>query len=191
MPPVPLELDWYRQDLPEIAYSGSWSLTVKEKDLKDKQKGDLDLFHNSIFTGLTIGIPFCFFKFLFGRLFLRNHIAILGWIIIIWAMIDLLMNVAYIIQDILHLEPFIEPCIISQLGRLIFNRATLFLAFDTFLSFGIICFTLWSGWIKELYPIESYLWYGATTVNLLSLSIVNIWGEFRKKSDEEKILSKK
>jgi hypothetical protein len=56
----------------------------------------------------------------------------------------------------------------------------LFLAIDTLIAFGIICFVLWSGWIKFLYINESYLWYAATTLNLISISVVNIWLEFRR-----------
>ena len=53
----------------------------------------------------------------------------------------------------------------------------MFLAFDTLVSFLIICITLWSGWITGLTPIESLLWYAATTLNLISLSLVIIYDE--------------
>ena len=38
----------------------------------------------------------------------------------------------------------------------------LLLTIDTFLSFFIICFVLWSGWIKELSEWGAYMWFGAT-----------------------------
>jgi hypothetical protein len=61
----------------------------------------------------------------------------------------------------------------------VFGSPRFFLTVDTFLSFFIICFFLWSGWIAELSPVESYFWYAATTVNLISLSIVNIVSEYK------------
>jgi hypothetical protein len=48
------------------------------------------------------------------------------------------------------------------------------------LSFLIICFMLWSGWIATLTPMESVLWHAATTLNLLSLSVVSLYNEIRK-----------
>ena len=52
-----------------------------------------------------------------------------------------------------------------------------FLAIDTLLTFSIICAMLWSGWITHLPAGESYLWYAATTMNLISLSLVSIYNE--------------
>jgi hypothetical protein len=55
-----------------------------------------------------------------------------------------------------------------------------FLALDTMLSFVIICLMLWSGWIALLSPLGSYFWYAATTLNLISLSVVMLYNEVRK-----------
>jgi uncharacterized membrane protein YphA (DoxX/SURF4 family) len=74
--------------------------------------------------------------------------------------------------------------LIAHIGRF-FRKASMFLAVDTFLSFCIICWFLWSGWIKELNDVESYFWYAATTVNLVSLSIVSIWNEFKSSRTQE------
>jgi hypothetical protein len=54
-----------------------------------------------------------------------------------------------------------------------------FLAIDTLLSFTIVCFMLWSGWIRMLTPVGTVLWYAATTLNLISLSLVSLYNEFR------------
>jgi hypothetical protein len=70
---------------------------------------------------------------------------------------------------------------IAQAGR-IFGRPRLFLTIDTLLCFYIICFVLWSGWIKDLGTAESYLWYAATTLNLISISLVSIWLELERRS---------
>ena len=58
-----------------------------------------------------------------------------------------------------------------------------FLAIDTLLTFIIICTMLWSGWIATLTTFESYLWYAATTLNLISLSLVVLYNEIRSFSN--------
>lgn len=148
-----------------------------------------DFFNAPAFQALTIGLPFCIFKLLFGRMALmasgEEAAALsllfwyLGWLVVIWASADLLMNFGRIYFQIAGKPSPIEYCTIAQAGRL-FNRPRLFLAMDTLVSFSVICFALWSGWIVRLTVIESYLWYSATTLNLISISLVNIWIEMRK-----------
>lgn len=148
-----------------------------------------DFFNAPAFQALTIGLPFCIFKLLFGRMALMASgeeagalsllFWYLGWLVVIWASADLLMNFGRIYFQIAGKPSPIEYCTIAQAGRL-FNRPRLFLAVDTLVSFSVICFALWSGWIVRLTVIESYLWYSATTLNLISISLVNIWIEMRK-----------
>lgn len=148
-----------------------------------------DFFNAPAFQALTIGLSFCIFKLLFGRMALMASgeeagalsllFWYLGWLVVIWASADLLMNFGRIYFQIAGKPSPIEYCTIAQAGRL-FNRPRLFLAVDTLVSFSVICFALWSGWIVRLTVIESYLWYSATTLNLISISLVNIWIEMRK-----------
>jgi hypothetical protein len=147
--------------------------------MKNHTAEKINVFHNSVFTALSIGIPFCIFKFLFGLLVIRHHLDIAGWLLVIWSIIDLIMNSTTVLLIIFKLKPAIETCMIAQAGRL-FRKPELFITFDTFISFSIICFTLWSGWIKEFSLSEHYLWLLATTINLISLSIANIWMELQK-----------
>jgi len=165
---------------------------MEKQPLKgDTGKAELNVFQTSIFLALIIGIPFCTFKYLFGALAVRHgmgyHHALVtyfGWLIIVWASIDLLMNLVRIYLNLRQRKSSIEFCLIAQLGHLV-KRPSLFLTIDTFLSFSIICFVLWSGWIKDLRPYESYLWYAATTINLMGLAVVNIWTAFRINSDRK------
>lgn len=145
-------------------------------------------FLSSVFLSMTIGIPFSIFKYLFGALAIRHGMALemewlilFGWFTVIWAGLDLIMNCIRGTIELIIKKTVIEFCLIAQIGRLI-KRENLFLALDTFLSFTIICFVLWSGWITDLRGYEKYLWYGATTVNLISLAIVDIWNELRSGS---------
>jgi len=152
-----------------------------------------DFFSAPAFQALTIGLPFCVFKLLFGRLALIAAseqsgslpsllLWMFGWMIAAWAAADLLMNLGRVYFQLAGRSSPIEYCTIAQAGR-IFHRPRLFLAVDTMLSFSIICLALWSGWIARLSQFESYLWYSATTLNLISISLVNIWIEIRKGSD--------
>jgi hypothetical protein len=142
------------------------------------------IFLSPAFQALTIGVPFCIFKLLFGLLALRSGapsgvLVVFAWAVISWAVVDLIMNLARIFFHLTGREAPIEYCTVAQVGRL-FGRPRLFLAVDTLLSFSIICFVLWSGWITLLGVRESYFWYAATTLNLISISVVNIWIELRR-----------
>ena len=142
-------------------------------------------FLRPFFLSCTIGIPFCIFKILFGLSAWRigqaegGYLAIFGMVVTVWAVADLLMNSSRSLQDLLHRPAPFEFCTIAQLGR-VFNRPLIFLAFDTLLTFTIICAMLWTGWIATLSPLESAFWYGATTMNLISLSLVSLYNEIRR-----------
>jgi hypothetical protein len=141
------------------------------------------IFLSPAFQALTIGVPFCVFKLIFGLLALRAAassfvLCVFAWLIIAWALADLIMNLVRIFFHLSGRVAPIEYCTIAQAGRL-FKKPGLFLAIDTLFSFSIICFVLWSGWITQLSPQETYFWYAATTLNLISVSVVNIWIELR------------
>ena len=145
-------------------------------------------FTSPVFQALTIGVPFCTYKLLFGLLAGRigleqskDLLFAISWLIMAWALADLLMNLIRVVYCLAGRPSPIEYCIIAQAGRL-FQRPRLFLAIDTLVSFSIICFVLWSGWIASLSQQESYLWNAATTLNLISISFVNIWMELRRKT---------
>jgi hypothetical protein len=151
-----------------------------------KKDGDTigRFFQRPFFLSFTIGIPFCIFKLLFGTTAIRAgrpdvlFLTISGGIVFIWALTDLVMNVGRSTLDLLHKPAPFEFCIIAQAGR-IFHKPGVFLAIDTLLTFVIICTMLWSGWITKLTVFESYLWYAATTLNLISLSLVAIYHEIQ------------
>ena len=150
------------------------------------EKTEEGFFLTPAFQALTIGIPFCVFKLLFGLLALRAgafsvFFCVFAWLVIAWAFADLIMNLTRVYFHLTGRMSPVEYCTIAQAGRL-FKRPKLFLAIDTLISFSIICFALWSGWIKLLSLQESYFWYAATTLNLISISIVNIVIELRNGS---------
>jgi len=154
---------------------------------KNRMDAIQKFFVRPFFLSCTIGIPFCIFKILFGLAALRagaadgGFLQMFGLVITVWAMADLLMNVSRSALDLLHRPARFEYCTIAQLGR-IFGRPLIFLAFDTLLTFAIICAMLWTGWIATLNPWEAMLWYAATTMNLISLSLVSLYNEIRHNS---------
>ena len=157
---------------------------MKEKNRPQDEKTNDRFFLTPSFQALTIGVPFCIFKLLFGMLALRSgsnaaSFFVLGWMVIAWALADLLMNLVRVFFHLTGRAALIEYCTIAQAGRLL-KRPKLFLAIDTLITFSIICFVLWSGWIVNLSREESYLWYAATTLNLISISAVNIWMELSR-----------
>ncbi len=138
------------------------------------------LFRRPFFLSATIGIPFCIFKLILGIVAVRElsspALIVIGWGVILWAGSDLIMNLGRAILDLLNNESPFDYCIIAQIGRL-FGMPAVFLAVDTLLAFLIICGMLWSGWITRLTVAESWLWYAATTLNLVSLSLVLLYEE--------------
>jgi cation transport ATPase len=158
--------------------------------MNEKNSGNTDadplrrLFGRPFFLSFTIGIPFCLFKLLFGVAAIRAggqnelFLSVFGWGIVVWAAADLVMNISRSILDLLHHPAPFEYCTIAQAGR-IFHKPGVFLAIDTLITFGIICAMLWSGWIRTLTTPETYLWYAATTLNLISLSLVSVYLEMR------------
>lgn len=150
-----------------------------------------NFFETPFFLAATVGVPFAAFKLLFGVLIIRDIPpqgsqgiylqTILGLAVIAWSLIDLSMNLARMLFYLIGRESPIEYCTLEQAGRL-FNRSRLFLALDTLLSFSIISFILWSGWIGNLRISESYIWYAATTLNLISVALVNLWSELQRSS---------
>lgn len=144
------------------------------------------LFARPFFLSLTIGVPFCIFKLLFGVTAIRigmdatqAPLMIFGWGVVLWAGMDLFMNGARSVFDLIERASPVEYCTIAQAGRMV-GMPMVFLGIDTLLSFAIICGMLWSGWITLLTQAEAYLWYAATTLNLISLSVVSIYTEYRR-----------
>ena len=140
------------------------------------------VFARPFFLSLTIGVPFCAFKFIFGLSAARAAtpgLPAVGWAVMAWALADLGMNVGRSAYDLAGRTAPFEYCTIAQVGSW-FGRPAVFLALDTLLSFAIICAMLWTGWIARLSPAEAYLWYAATTLNLISLSVVSLYNEIRK-----------
>ena len=141
-------------------------------------------FQRPLFLSLTIGIPFCIFKLLFGITLVQVGstgpvpVAYFGWLVICWSILDLGMNLGRQVFDLLGRPAPFEYCTIAQIGRY-FHRPMAFLAVDTLLTFTIICTMLWSGWITLLTRVELPFWYAATTLNLISLSLVVLYHEIR------------
>ncbi|MCK9631386.1 MAG: hypothetical protein M0R30_07055 [Methanoregula sp.] len=158
---------------------------TRREDSREQMDAIQRFFVRPFFLSCTIGIPFCLFKILFGLSALREgmhggeYLWFFGMVVTVWAVADLLMNTSRSALDLLHRQAPFEYCTIAQLGR-VFGRPLIFLAFDTLLTFAIISAMLWTGWIATLSPAESWLWYGATTMNLISLSLVSLYNEVRR-----------
>jgi hypothetical protein len=141
-------------------------------------------FRRPLFLSATIGIPFCIFKLLFGLVAFNlgtsgdRGLFAFGCVVVVWAMADLLMNLGRCTLDITGRRAPFEFCTIAQVGRVV-NMPMVFLALDTLVTFSIICSMLWLGWITRLDSTGMLFWYAATTLNLISLSLVVLYNEIR------------
>ena len=162
------------------------SMTATGEEEGDARPDRLQgFFKRPLFLSLTIGIPFCIFKLLFGSVAFQvgspemPAIAITGMLIFAWAGLDLVMNAGNAAYDLFSRRSPFEYCSIAEIGRL-FGKPAVFLAIDTLITFCIISAMLWSRWITLLTPGETLLWIAATTLNLISLSLVLLYNETRK-----------
>ena len=99
---------------------------VRGEPMAEHERGAKEAIEESFFTtpafqALTIGLPFCAFKMLFGLLCWRvagaqasSPLFILGAMIMAWAAIDLSMNLARIAFHLGGRASPIEYCIIEQ-----------------------------------------------------------------------------
>jgi hypothetical protein len=138
----------------------------------------------SLFLALTIGFPFCIFKVLCGRVAFDSGHSIIGGLLCLWGAVDFLFNLVRLIQGFMGVKRKIQFCLLAVIGG-IFNHAPLFLAIDTLLAFSIICLVLWTGWIQKLTSLELKFWLAATTINLLSVGVVQIGFAFKNREDRE------
>jgi hypothetical protein len=151
------------------------------------------IFSRPFFLSLTVGFPFCIYKILFGILLIRAAeifdqvlLGYLGCIVTLWAITDMFLNLIRAGFDLAGRCSGVEYCFLAQVGRYL-DAADVFLALDTLITFIIICTALWSGWIAYLNPVESRVWAGATTLNLISISLVALMTEIRRR--RERVLS--
>jgi cation transport ATPase len=169
-----------------MARTGEEGMEERGQDAGNNSDYLADLFSRPVFLSLTIGIPFCTFKLLFGITAFRvgsglpdGSFAVAGIAIAIWALGDLVMNTGRALYDLAHREARFEYCTIAQIGAF-FGVPSVFLALDTLVTFIIICAMLWSGWITLFSRLEAWFWYAATTLNLISLSLVLLHAEIRR-----------
>ena len=137
----------------------------------------------SVFLALTIGFPFCIFKVLCGRVAIDSGHLVAGYVLFGWGTVDFILNLLRVIQGFIGRKPKTQFCLLSAIGSLI-KQGPLFLAVDTFLAFGIICLVLWTGWIGKLTTLEIKFWLAATTVNLMSVGIVQIWCSYHNNGEK-------
>ncbi|MCG6538155.1 MAG: hypothetical protein L7F78_26435, partial [Syntrophales bacterium LBB04] len=77
---------------------------------------DSSIFRSPTFQALTIGVPFCIFKLLFGVLSIRTGAAYspifvyFGQLVITWSAIDLFMYIARVFFDLSGRSPPVEYC---------------------------------------------------------------------------------
>ena len=81
----------------------------------------LRFFRSPFFLSITIGIPFCIYKLIFGSLAIRNGstggemaFVFMGELIIVWATLDLGMNITRAGLDLSGRSNVIEYCPVSH-----------------------------------------------------------------------------
>jgi hypothetical protein len=131
---------------------------------------------------LATGIPFAVFK-LGGGLAARDDVApVLGYAIMGWGVLDLVLNLAWVLAPARF-----SPCAASWVGRLL-DRAsmrgfeTLGLAVDTLLAFAIVATMIWFERTAVLPPPLPLVWRVAVIASVLGAGIERIWSWSRQRA---------
>lgn len=134
-----------------------------------------------LWSMLATGIPFAVFKF-GGGLAARDDVAaVLGYAIMGWGVLDLLLNLGWVLAP-----ARLSPCVASLVGRGLDRAAvrgleTLGLAVDTLLAFGIVATMIWFERTAALPHPLPLVWRIAVIASVLGAGIERIWSWSRQR----------
>ena len=140
------------------------------------------------FEILTVGIPFCIFKYLTAFYILNTYKnGSFVWasfsILFCLAVIDLIFNVFNLFSLILKQRRFLPICFLTFLSEKILinfgkspeNYVEFGSALDALLSFLLVTLMIVDGAISRLLPWEYILWSGAVVLNVLGAGLGRLW----------------
>lgn len=126
---------------------------------------------------LTVGLPFCAFKLLFGSVLL-SRVPVLGVLFIALGAADVVVNVVNVVGLLVRRRRFLEACTLSFITRILRRRsraawtwAELGTAVDVLLSMGIVAAMIALGFIARLSPPLLACWNAAVIFNVLGAGV--------------------
>lgn len=134
----------------------------------------------ALFDIISIGIPFCIFKFAAGFFYEQSWLLWLG-------IIDLLINVINLFIILIKKEKKFDTCLLAFIVRIIFKAKAgekskwqdLGESFDVALSFIIVAVVIGSGDIAGFPPELTTPWNWAVVFNVLGAGSVRVLESIR------------
>jgi len=128
---------------------------------------------------VTVGIPFCAFKLLTGAIALGSPAAGLGYVLVGLGAIDLVLNTINLVTLLTMRRRVSAVCLTEVVlagGR---GDASLGLAIDVFVSFGLVAVVVGASLLSRLSPWQLMVWNIAVVLNVLGAGIARLLGAVR------------
>ena len=131
---------------------------------------------------LFTGIPFGVFKLGGGVAAYEDIHPILGWLVMGWGTVDILLNFWSLL-----FPKNVAVCFLSNVGRLIDRRhhnagyEQILLAVDTLLAFTIVASMIWFARINDLPSYLSRSWELAVIASVMGVGMQRVWRSIRQR----------
>lgn len=130
---------------------------------------------------LTVGIPFCVFKLLTGLVALGSPFAPLGYALLALGTVDLALNLANLVALVVARRRISAVCLTDVLlRRRGSDDASLGLAIDVFLSFGLVALVVGCGLILRIPAWALPIWNLAVVLNVLGAGVGRLFDAVRR-----------
>jgi hypothetical protein len=130
---------------------------------------------------LTVGLPFCGFKLLAAQV----APGVLKYPLLIWGLLDLVINVANLLSLVLRRTRMTEACLITIIVT--GARRELGNAIDVLGAFLIVAVMVGGGMLRLLAPAELELWNACVVLNVLGAGFGRVAGALKKTHDPEPV----
>ncbi len=132
---------------------------------------------------LTIGLPFCAFKIIFGFFLMQwPSFYYLAPLFIVWGVLDVILNLTNLLSLIARPDPWARTCTLNYIVRPILRRTSyrhlgkkdLGTALDVAFSFSIVAFMVGGSFLGKLPHLQSVIWNWSVVLNVLSAGLNRI-----------------
>lgn len=127
---------------------------------------------------VTVGLPFCAFKLLFGSVLLSTTASVLGWLFIVLGAADVVVNAVNATGLLLVRRRWLQACTLSLLAQLARGRSRfaftwqeLGTSVDVLLSMAVVALMIGLGFIARLSPPLLLCWNVAVIANVLGAGV--------------------
>jgi hypothetical protein len=124
---------------------------------------------------LTIGLPFAGFKILVGivlRTISGEVSSPMGWILIVWGIADLLINLLNLVGLVLKKKKIVPTCAMGFIFQS--SSEEVGSALDVMMSFTLVAIMVGGNLLKHLTPFQLNIWSLSVVLNVLGAGISRI-----------------